>query len=68
MVSKGNHPKMALVQVSEILNFPQIYATVYGKARNIGVTNLYPWDGLKWLKSPETRETMGFGEDWTQPS
>jgi hypothetical protein len=28
MVSKGNHPKMALIQVSELLSFAQMYVYV----------------------------------------
>jgi hypothetical protein len=32
MVNKGNHPQMALIQVSEILQFTQIYwGDYYGK-------------------------------------
>ena len=30
MFSKGNHPQMALIQVSEILEFTQIYIYIYG--------------------------------------
>ena len=30
MVSKGNHPKMALIQVSELLLFTQKYGAVHG--------------------------------------
>ena len=29
MASKGNHPQMALIQVSELLSFAQIYIFIY---------------------------------------
>ena len=29
MISKGNHPKMALIQVSEILEFTHIYIMIF---------------------------------------
>ena len=29
MVNKGNHPRMALIQVSEILKFTQIHTYIY---------------------------------------
>jgi hypothetical protein len=41
MVSKGDHPQMALIQASELLQFTQIY----GKILKMLVLSLHQWLG-----------------------